>query len=330
MNRQIILTITLVAIVISSFAQDVRYTQVFTAPLQHNPALMGPNPNLNFTLSYRNQWANIGEGYKTYRFTFMTPVMIQPDNKGKLDLGLSVIGDQAGAFTTIDVGLAVGYNLRLSESGHFASLAIKGSFTQRSLDTDELTFDEQYQLGNFNAGNPTGEQLLNDQVNYGSVGFGLLWYYKPENDSGSVNAFAGVSWHQVNTPNESFTESDGDLPARIASIAGVKIPTQVKLDFMPMLQLTSQGSTQEFGAGLYVDLRATDLLKLRLGSWYRQQNGFAALFGLHVYKFGVMYSYDFPSQDINDVISDANTHEVSLSFGINRVEKKGGRNLWLF
>src|SRR3990172_7686562 len=86
---------------LNSNAQDTRFTQTYNAPLRLNPALMGPNTDIKGILSYRTQWANIADGYTTYGFTFLYPLIIEED-AGKLDIGLSAIQEQAGAFTTLD------------------------------------------------------------------------------------------------------------------------------------------------------------------------------------------------------------------------------------
>jgi hypothetical protein len=50
------------------FAQDLHFSQYFNAPLIVNPANTGfiPDGDYRVGINYRNQWANIGNPYKTF------------------------------------------------------------------------------------------------------------------------------------------------------------------------------------------------------------------------------------------------------------------------
>ena len=86
-------------------AQDYRFTQAYANPLRLNPAMMGANSDLRAGLGYRTQWSNIQKGFTTMSFTGMYPLFLK--GGGKLDGGLSLINDKAGAFKTTDIALAV-------------------------------------------------------------------------------------------------------------------------------------------------------------------------------------------------------------------------------
>lgn len=304
-------------------AQDARYTQYFAAPLRLNPAIMGANHYMSFGLNYRSQWSSIDKGYTTSGFNFMMPVVMQ-ENNNKLDIGLSVINDQAGAFNSLDAMLAVGYNMRLAESGHQLSMSLYGGYIQKQLDASGLTFDEQYVDGTFSSTNANGELMLSEKASFADAGFGLLYYYNAASEgSGQVNAFAGFSGYHVNTPNESMLGSTGELPARFVSLAGVKILTKGKVDFTPTIRVTSQRGSHEIASGLYADYRMGETNKLTIGAWYRQNEAPAFILGFHVSKFSLGYSYDMPASQLNKVISGTNTHEITLGFRLNRAEKKG-------
>ena len=49
------------------YAQDLHFSQYFNSPLLVNPANTGFNPDYDFRVggNYRNQWANVGNPYKT-------------------------------------------------------------------------------------------------------------------------------------------------------------------------------------------------------------------------------------------------------------------------
>ena len=159
--------------VIDVSGQDVRFTQVFADPLMLNPAAMGINPDPKFILHYRSQWAALDKGYTTSSFTTLYPIYIK-QGKEKLDVGVNLMQDKSGAFTSMNASLAIGYNLQLSNIS-FLNFSLLGQYVQRSLNTADLTFDNQYVSGSYNAANPTNETVLNQKVSYPDAGFGAMW-----------------------------------------------------------------------------------------------------------------------------------------------------------
>ncbi len=223
------LAILFIAIVFSSLsakAQDVRFSQPFSVPLKFNPAIMGANNDLRAIVNYRNQWANIDDGYQTYSFTFLYPIFV---DGGKLDIGLGAVNDKCGAFNNMDIALAVGYKLQIAES-HYLSASISGGYVQKGLDAASLTFDDQYITGSFDDGNPTSETILNEQISYPDFAAGILWYYNP---SGKMNAYFGVSAFHLYQANKSFTDQEVEEAIRYSYQIGVKMISEGGIDVSP-------------------------------------------------------------------------------------------------
>ncbi|MBL4716188.1 MAG: PorP/SprF family type IX secretion system membrane protein [Bacteroidia bacterium] len=317
----LLLLVTLVGNSFNSNAQDIRFSKPFSVPLSLNPAMMGTNADLKATLNYRNQWMTIDDGYQTYNFTFMYPIFVN-DGKGKLDIGLNAINDRAGAFNSMDISLAVGYSLALTETHHHLSAALLGGFVQKQLDAANLTFDDQYITGSFNSVNATNETVLNEKVGYPDVGFGLLWFYNPPREDSKINAYFGVSAYHLNQPNESFTGLTGKLPIRYSYQTGIKIITEGKLDFTPNLRISSQSGAEEIASGLYLDYHLNDEMILEIGGWYRKRDGIAFLVGFDHDMFSVGYSYDLGMTELNNAVGGLMTHEVTLGFKMDQAAKK--------
>lgn len=316
----------------SARAQDVSFTQQFANPLRLNPAMMGGNNDLRAILNYRSQWGAVNNGYTSTSFTFLYPIFLKPDlwtkdegSKSKLDIGLNVfhdkIGlyDKVGAFNTLDIQLSVGYGLRISKS-HFLALSLSGGFVQKYLDVNQ-TFDEQYVNGSYNASNPSGETVLNQQAMYGDVGFGAMWSYFPE--KGKFNVYAGMSGFHLNQPNETFVNRNSTLPIRFSFQAGVKFIGDGIVDFTPNLIVNTQNGVTQLIAGLLTDFRIGKSSKFVLGMWYRQKDAIAFQVGFEHKSFIFGYSYDFSHADITSAISRLSTHEFVLAYKLNMTTKKG-------
>ncbi len=307
---------------LDTYAQDPHFTQSFySQPLRLNPGIMGMNTDLKGILNYRTQWANIDKGYTTYGFTGLYPLFLK-EGKEKLDVGLSVINDKAGAFSTFDAGLSIGYNLRIAKAGYL-SFALQGGYIQKSLDASGLTFDDQYVLGSYSISNGTNQTVLNEKASHPDVGFGLMWYYNPDDEDAKLNAYMGASGFHLNEPNESFTENEGILPRKFSFQGGVKILGEEKIDFTPNVIANVQGGSEEFAGGLVLNYQVKEEALLLLGVWYRKKDAYPIMLGFEHKYFTLYYSYDISSSTLSRAVGGTNSHEITLSFKLNMADKKG-------
>jgi type IX secretion system PorP/SprF family membrane protein len=331
MKRRIIqiarLTASLFICISAAQAQDLHFTQDLENPLLVNPAMLGHNENFEVMGNYRDQWGMISQGFTTESFTVLMPLYLKPDNwksdagKSKLDFGVNVISDKAGAYTTLNAGLSVGYTLRITSS-QFLSAALMGNYVQGAYDLTGQTFDEQYMWGSFNASNPTGESTLNQKNSYMDAGFGFMWHYMPTN--GKVLAYSGFSVYHVNQPDISYIQNGtAILPTRFSYQLGLKFIGENKLDFSPILIFSRQGTINQLISGLLAAYHVGESSQIVLGAWYIGDEAIGAQAGFDHKNFTVMYSYDFGISDYNLAVSGLTTNEITLAFKINMAAKKG-------
>lgn len=332
MKRNIYIKRLLVGIaalgVVHSQAQDLEFTQSYSMPLQLNPALMSVNNDIKVNAGYRTQWSAIDGGYVTYAGTVLMPAY--ETKNGKLDGGLSFIHDAEGAFTTMDVSLAVGYTIRVEEH-HYISAALLGGYRNSGLNTSSLTFDDQYVAGSYAETNATSEILKQDKQSIIDAGIGAMWYYMPALDS--LTAYAGISTYHYYNPILSYIENGEEtLQPKFSYIAGVKLQTALGLDVSPNLKAIQQAGSSQFALGLYLDYRIDALstsasiedaavtegqASVTLGTWYKHQSrAVAFIIGLQYDKYALGYSYDFSNAQLKTSAFDVSTHEVTLSFGL--------------
>src|SRR4051812_32374042 len=112
-----------------SVAQDARFAQSYSNPLLLNPAIMGANRDMKVGMNYRSQWTAAGGGYKTSAFTAMYP-LIPKNGNDKFDVGVNVMTDKAGAFSTLDLSIALDYSKELSPDNNVC-LSLMGGYIQK-------------------------------------------------------------------------------------------------------------------------------------------------------------------------------------------------------
>lgn len=324
-TRKIYITLFAVLGLSSLKAQDIRTSQNFYAnPLSVNPAVMGMNTDLKMILNYRSQWKSAGGGYTSYNFTGMYPLYMK-DGAQKLDLGLNVMNDKQGAFNNLKAGLAVGYNLKLNETG-FLSFSMQGSFNQRNLDATGLTFDDQYVLGQYSSSNATNQTISNQSTSYANMSAGLMWYFNPNRDDSKLNAYFGVSGFNLIEPNLTYNTAYDPLYRRIGMQGGVKLLGENKIDVMPNFYANIQNGSEEFAGGVILDYNMNETSKIVFGAWYRKKDSYPIMLGVGFSGFSFKYSYDLTNSYMGSTITGLTTHSITLSYGLNMAEKKGGRN----
>jgi len=349
--KKIIISFAVACAALSAAAQDMRSSQPYTAPLQLNPALMGPNQDIRANIGYRSQWADI-DGFQTMRANVMMPVY--DTRTGQVDVGLAYVNDGYGAFTTNDIKLAVGYDLQL-ERAHHLSLALQSGYGMREFDFGSQTWDDQYAYGQYEPSLQTAEVLGDEKASWVDAGFGLLYYYTPPRDS--ISVYVGVSGQHVYNPKESYLQNgDGVYQNKYSAMAGVKVMTKEHIDITPNVIATRQGGAQDISVGLYADYKVpmgwgtpsaqkknedeenvvmistsdtTDAKpkwpkkpfiekqdpRLAVGAWYHQHSKAVSLMlGVRFDKFAVGYSYDFSPAVLRDTGFGNSSHEVTLSF----------------
>ncbi|MHB8261201.1 MAG: PorP/SprF family type IX secretion system membrane protein [Bacteroidia bacterium] len=320
-NKKLIGAALSVLIVSGSLkAQDPRYSQVFANPLRLNPAIMGANTDVKVGAIYRNQWADIGGGYSTMALSAMMPLFVS-DGKGKLDLGLSVLGDKAGAFQQTDAALSIGYSVQLAPYNNL-SLAISCGFVQNNLNTSGLTYDSQYSMGSYSAGNASNEKTLTQHNTYADLGFGLMWFMNPSRETSKLNAYVGISGFHLNQPNQTFLGStNGKLAAKYGMQAGIKILGSKGFDVSPNVRVFVQNGNLEAAVGTYVDYCVSDKFKFVVGVWYRTENAAVVMAGIEHQSFTLGYSYDISAKPLTTYFSGVNANEISLCWKISRLSK---------
>jgi type IX secretion system PorP/SprF family membrane protein len=324
-NINKILYVLMTVIGFNTYAQDTRSSQGFYGtPLNINPAIMGMNSDLKLILNYRNQWKAIQSGYTNYNFNALFPLYLK-DGSQKMDFGLSVNNNTQGAYSNLNAGLSIGYGLQINKSG-FLSLAMQGTFTQNSLDATNLTFDDQYVLGQYSASNSTNQIISNQSTSFVNIGFGLMWHYIPE-DNSKINAYAGVSAFNLAQPNLSYNTSIDPLYRRVSFQGGIKIIGDNKIDITPNIITNIQTGSNDLLAGIKFDYNLSDKNKVTFGVWYRKKDSYPIMLGVNISNFSLKYSYDVTNSILGNNISGLTTHELSLIFKLDMANKKGGHSI---
>ena len=201
-----------------------------------------------------------------------------------------------------------------------------GGMVQRSLNTNSLSFDQQYVLGTYSSSNPNNETVLNRKLTFADISAGAMWYSAPVKinlgNERKISGYAGASVFHLNTPNESFTGGTANLPMRFSYQAGFKIIGE-KIDVSPNAYVNYQKGNNNSAIGALVDYRIDEINKVSLGIWIREKDAIAFCAGYTWLNFRLMYSYDVSaSSPISNSSSALGAHELTLTVKLDNTKQK--------
>lgn len=294
-------------------SQDIHFSQFNNAPLHLNPAL---NSNFKgdyrFTFNHRNQWRSVTEPYNTFALAIEKKKVLLP----YFNAGLSVVNDQAGdsEYGTFQIALNGSFDIYFGDSLHIISFGVQPSFTQRSINYNNLRFDNQFNGNFYDPSLDNGEQFERDGFTYVDLNTGINWnYYK--NRRKQLNLGAGIfNWF---SPNQSlFAGQSHTLKKRLAVHGNATILISNKLDAQPSMIYLRQHRFQEFilGGNAKYHLNQGNYKALYLGIWYRNKDASYLSAGVDYGNLHVEMSYDVNISTLSKASDYKGSYEFSLIY----------------
>jgi len=297
---------------LDAFAQDFHLSQYDAAPLNLNPALVGQfDGKYRIHGHYRTQWGSLSsKSYKTAVISFDIPLK-------KFAFGAQIINRRAGAgdYNALGVLLNGGYSFTIDKAQtHKISIGLQGGAIQKSVDYNQLYFEEQYTTtdgGTFDQSLPNGETYGNTSYWLPDVNIGFVYYYGQ--DQKRINPFVGASVFHLTQPNETFYGKDNKLPIRYIAHAGAKVNLSEKIQLMPKLLYMQQENAQEINYGLMLHYHLKGAILL-FGPTYRSADAFIIEGGAKIGSYEAKIGYDFNTSELNDFSDGKGGFEISLTY----------------
>lgn len=306
-------------------AQDIHFSQFNSSPLNINPALTGLfDGDARFVANYRNQWSSITDNpFITYSAS--GEINFKPNNRSKDLIGLGFIAnsDRAGDgdFGFFQGLLNISYTKHIPTEGDlFLTYGMSAGFVQRSLNYQNLTFDNQYTGQGFNSSLSSGESFLTNSLMYfdASLGFNSFYAF---NDKNNLNA--GLAVYHVNNPSVSvFNDGNVRLSPRYTFHSNAQIEITEPFSILPGILILKQGNNYEFDLGSYVKYDLSGDRRSRraiyLGGYFRLKELDAFIISTRIdyqqLNFGI--SYDINFSDLTAASNYKGGLELSLIYVI--------------
>ena len=328
-------TILSVLMSLSLISQDIHFSQFTSAPLTLNPAMTGLfNGNMRLIANYRNQYASISpeDAFNTVAFSADTRFSVF--DRDFAGVGISIYSDNAGAaeLSTTQINVSGAYSKELTGSQYLTG-GIQVGFAQRGINYQNLTFNSQFDGESFNPNLPSQENLIENNINFADLSFGLMWFMSPSEKN---NVYAGVGVQHINNPDLSLIAEQTDpLYMRVTGNLGGEVELNDRFGLIPSLMYMKQGPLSQIVGGSYVKYALHDqgdAPYFQLGVMARMVNGLdgglnsdAMIVGsrFNYQSFDIGLSYDFTVSDLKTANNGNGGFELSLIYITGWNEQRG-------
>ncbi|MFH0864741.1 MAG: PorP/SprF family type IX secretion system membrane protein [Bacteroidota bacterium] len=312
-------------------AQDLHFSQYCNSPLSLNPSLAGAfNGDIRLLTNYRDQWKSISTPYKTFAFSGDMGLFRKKTRSSFLGSGISFISDKAGTsqLSINQVSLSLAYHVQISGYNTF-SAGIQGGFTQRSINFDNLKWDNQYNGNSFDPSLPTYEANYDNNLFYSDFAGGIQWTYTRgemyATANNQLNINAGAAMFHINQPNISFYPFSKDLlPIKIVLHGNSQIGFKnSKVSLLPSIIYIQQGPLKNIITGGFVRIKLVNESKytgyikgaaLSFGGLCRINDAIIPVVQFEFAQYAIGMSYDVNTSDLINVSSGKGGFEISLRF----------------
>lgn len=341
MKKIILASLLITTILFFAHGQDPTFSQFYANRIYLNPAFAGSQQGLRLAATYRSQWNYVPGGFNTYAVTadIQEPYL----NSGFGFVALQDVEGE-GRLTTTTAGFIYGYILRLSSTTNI-HMAVKTSFSQKSVDWTKFTFTDQLDplLG---VVRPTTALPILETKSYADFDAGLVARFMAKIGDVETHNNIGFAVHHLTEPDESLQEIETPLPRRFTFHMGTMFPiisynySQKRVIYIsPNFKFDWQNNIKVVTYGLYALSNP-----VYLGVLYQNKDGLldfdntnSLIFTAGIegrlnkdVKFTLGYSYDLNTTGLGTRVQGV--HELTLMlnfetasmFGLP-VKGKGGR-----
>jgi len=306
-------------------AQDIHFSQFNNSPANLNPALTGVFPgDLRFIGNYRSQWGSVPVPYQTFSGAFDTKLFHSKLGKNAF-LGWGVVfnNDVAGDadLTLSQVGGNIAYTRQLSGSV-LATVGVQLMAGQRSVQPNNLTFEEQWNGDVFDPNSPNNDFFSSTSRGLYSISTGFNLHHQVGGTRTKFDLGAGI--FHLNQPNTSFMDdADVKLPMKFSPHFVSTFQVGAKMDLRVNAIYSRQTSYQEVVGGAafryHLSLEKNKELAIQGGVATRLKDAFIPSVELQARNWTAGFSYDINTSEFKTASIRRGGPELFLQYVIWKV-----------
>jgi type IX secretion system PorP/SprF family membrane protein len=296
-------------------AQDIHWSQFSDNPLFQNPGQAGNfKGDIRLVGNYRDQWRAVTVPFQT------TSVSVDGrlDKFKKIGIGgllfHDVVGD--GKLRTLEFQANANIPLNLTQDSSFTIRpGITLGINQRQINSQFLTFDNQYNGIQYDENLPSNENFVANSRTNLSTGVGTVidWRINPKS---KINT--GIGFYNLNRPDQGFL--GGKIRRDIRTNVHARLDHRLKknLYLLPAFNFSKQGKYTEVVLGATIK----HILKEHLGEyravyagiWYRTKDAGFINVGMDYQNWFVGVSYDMNFSKLTQASNARGGLEIAIRY----------------
>lgn len=312
-------------------AQDLHYSQFYNSPLNLNPAKTGIfNGDQRYIGSVRDQWRFVPVPWLTFSASYDMKIY-DKEHKHFFGVGGNFNYDRQGdsRLNLSSINFAGSYTRVLNASNLITGGVLVG-FNSRGFNTDQLTWDKQWNGLEFDPNLDNGENFDLQRLYFIETGAGLNYRWQK---SSRTKVDVGVGAYHLVEPTTSFYNVDTKkLPRNytFSAIGSMKLSRGLDLQLQAMHQIQDQYNETLFGglAKIYVSQRRGKEAELHVGLGYRTAGSLIPTIALQYTSWYVSLSYDYDQTEFNNLLeSPRGGPEIHVRYIIKKVKPLRDRKI---
>jgi len=277
-------------------AQDIHFSQYSASILNLNPSLTGFfEGNYRFNTNYRRQWVSVPVPYSSFSCAGDARFKTKNMKSDCVGAGLIFNNDVSGMtqYQTNQLYVSASYIHKLNtDSSLLWTNGLMIGISNIGFNYNKMTFDQQYQNGNYNAANFSGENFHKTNSTYMDFNGGTFLQY---NIKSRACVQYGLSYHHFSSPKLSFqNNSNIRIDSKLHNYFNFSYPISEKIDGSAELLIAQQGKYKEFNPGIQIKywLNLKDNQSVSAGLYLRTKDAIIARLGYQIKTFSTGISYD--------------------------------------
>ena len=314
MTKKIILFIGVSLSIGMTRAQDAHLSMYDAAPLHLNPAMTGVfNGDWRLHGQYRTQWNAVN--FKPYTTALLSFDM--PYKKWGFGIQLSNFRAGEGNYNAFQGTVSVAYTTPLDKKKkHNISFGVQGGITQKTLEYQLLTFNNQYTTvdgGTFDQSISNEETFSSRSATLPVLNAGFMYFFAGQ--EARLNPFIGVSAFNLTSPKESFYGVENRLPMRFYGHVGTRINITELFYIIPKVLVMNQEQffEQTYAIDLGYYFKGADFYLVG-GALYRTEDAMNISLGAKMESITAKIAYDVNLSSLTSASTGRGGFEVSVTY----------------
>lgn len=315
---------------------DQHFSMFSNTKVQLNPAAAGfYNARYQMMTNYRQQWKSaVTSPFNTYSANFDGRFYEQHHTKGGFAAGgIYFMNDYAAdnKYSQLKIVLPMNYAVRIDRKNYFA-FGISPSFFQRSIESSDFTWSEQWSGLGFDTDMSSGEYIKASNLSVSKFDIGAGVYWETEIDDFNKMSL-GISGNHLTKPKINLFDEDVRMYRTLnVQYYGSFGRDGLDVTIKPSVLWTLQGPNQYlmFGSAFDFLLKGNskhtgyfNRTSLELGAYLRLNSAFVTSVSLNLGGFSAGFAYDFTVNDLATATGVRGASEFILTYKIGKAKGKG-------